>query len=193
MLAKLPLPSFTLGSVRTRPPNPALKFDLISGINGGLRRMSDLETPEADMMRDHSSLDAAPATLRLEELRPGLDPDNPGAAPDTTLDLVAVTTAVPSPYDLEPLPAHGRERGGRLSFVVDATGALCRWALPPTCEFANSGWKQMGSGPGSGLLRSSRGMKCPYSTIQKPLSALWVVSAPSPQRTQARSRIRPPQ
>ena len=26
--------------------------------------MSDLETPEADMMRDHSSLDAAPATLR---------------------------------------------------------------------------------------------------------------------------------
>src|SRR3954463_16608267 len=51
----------------------------------GLRRMSDLETPEADMMRDHSSVDAAPATLRLEESQPGLDPDNPGAVPDTTL------------------------------------------------------------------------------------------------------------
>src|SRR3954471_9807563 len=48
------------------------------------RRMSDLETLEADMLRDHSSLDAAPATLRAEESRPGLDPDNPGAAPDTT-------------------------------------------------------------------------------------------------------------
>src|SRR3954452_5345422 len=47
------------------------------GINGGLRRMSDLETPEADMMRGHSSVDAARATLRLEESRPGLDPDNP--------------------------------------------------------------------------------------------------------------------
>ena len=45
--------------------------------------MSDLETPEADMMRDHSSLDAAPATLRLEESQPDLDPNNPGAAPDT--------------------------------------------------------------------------------------------------------------
>src|SRR4051812_36441399 len=54
------------------------------GINGGLRRMSDLETPEADMMRDHSSVDAAPATLRLEESQPGLDPNNPGVAPDTT-------------------------------------------------------------------------------------------------------------
>jgi hypothetical protein len=51
--------------------------------------MSDLETPEADMIRDHSSLDAAPATLQLEESRPGLDPNNPGAAPDTTLDHVA--------------------------------------------------------------------------------------------------------
>src|SRR4051794_15987563 len=51
--------------------------------------MSDLETPEADMMRDHSSLDAAPATLRPEESQPGLDPNNPGAAPDTTLDLMA--------------------------------------------------------------------------------------------------------
>ena len=29
--------------------------------------MSDLETSEADMMRDQSSLDAAPATLRPEE------------------------------------------------------------------------------------------------------------------------------
>ena len=29
--------------------------------------MSDLETPEADMMRDQSSVDAAPTTLRLEE------------------------------------------------------------------------------------------------------------------------------
>jgi hypothetical protein len=54
-------------------------------INGGLRRMSDLETPAADMRRDQSSLDVAPATLRPEESRPGLDPDNPGAAPDTTL------------------------------------------------------------------------------------------------------------
>src|SRR3954454_20559373 len=53
-------------------------------INGRLRRMSDLETPETDMMRNHSSLDAAPATLRPEESQPGLDPDNPGAAPDTT-------------------------------------------------------------------------------------------------------------
>src|SRR3954453_9321090 len=52
-------------------------------INGGLRRMSDLETPEADMMRDQSNIDAAPATLRPEESQPGLDPDNPGAAPDT--------------------------------------------------------------------------------------------------------------
>src|SRR3954467_6686444 len=51
--------------------------------------MSDLETPEADMMRDHSSVDAARATLRPEESRPGLDPDNPGAAPDTTLDHIA--------------------------------------------------------------------------------------------------------
>ena len=47
------------------------------GINDGLRHMSDLETPEADMMRDHSSLDAAPATLRLEESQPGPDPNNP--------------------------------------------------------------------------------------------------------------------
>ena len=47
--------------------------------------MSDLETPEAGMMRDHSSLAAAPATLRLEELQPGLDPNNPGVAPDTAL------------------------------------------------------------------------------------------------------------
>src|SRR4051812_25658120 len=50
----------------------------------GLRRMSDLETPEADMMRDHSSVEAAPATLRAEESQPGLDPNNPGAASDTT-------------------------------------------------------------------------------------------------------------
>ena len=50
-----------------------------------MRRMSDLETPEADMMRDHSSLEAAPATLRLEESQPGLDPNNPGVAPDTAL------------------------------------------------------------------------------------------------------------
>jgi len=55
------------------------------GINGGLRRMSDLETPEAGMMRDHSSLAAAPATLRLEESQPDLDPNNPGVAPDTAL------------------------------------------------------------------------------------------------------------
>ena len=45
--------------------------------------MSDLETLEADMMRDQSRVDAAPATLRPEESQPGLDPDNPGAAPDT--------------------------------------------------------------------------------------------------------------
>src|SRR3954453_8623488 len=51
--------------------------------------MSDLETPEADMMRDQGSVDAARATLRPEESRPGLDPDNPGAAPDITLDLMA--------------------------------------------------------------------------------------------------------
>jgi len=49
--------------------------------------MSDLETAAADMMRDHSSVEAAPATLRLEESQPGLDPDNPGAAPDATLSL----------------------------------------------------------------------------------------------------------
>ena len=47
--------------------------------------MSDLETPEADMMRDHSSVDTAPTTLRLEESQPGLDPDNPGAAPNSPL------------------------------------------------------------------------------------------------------------
>src|SRR3954469_11759267 len=55
------------------------------GINDGLRRMSDLETPEADITRDQNSLDAAPATLRPEESQPGLDSDNPGAAPATTL------------------------------------------------------------------------------------------------------------
>jgi hypothetical protein len=55
------------------------------GINGGLRRMNDLATPEADMVRDQSSLDAAAATLRLEESQPGLDPDDPGAAPGITL------------------------------------------------------------------------------------------------------------
>ena len=55
------------------------------GINRGLRGMSDLETPEAGMMRDHSSLEAAPATFRCEELQPGLDPNNPGVAPDTAL------------------------------------------------------------------------------------------------------------
>src|SRR6478752_5694608 len=55
------------------------------GIYGGLRCMSDLETPEADMMRDHSSLEAAPATLRLEESQPDLDPNNPGVAPNTAL------------------------------------------------------------------------------------------------------------
>jgi hypothetical protein len=37
------------------------------GINSGLRGRSDLETPEAGMMRDQSSVDAAPATLRAEE------------------------------------------------------------------------------------------------------------------------------
>jgi hypothetical protein len=55
------------------------------GINGGLRHMSDLETPEAEMMRDQSSVEAASATLRLEESQPGRDPDNPGVAPDTML------------------------------------------------------------------------------------------------------------
>jgi hypothetical protein len=41
------------------------------GINSGLRGRSDLETPEAGMMRDQSSVDAAPATLRAEESQPG--------------------------------------------------------------------------------------------------------------------------
>jgi hypothetical protein len=44
--------------------------------------MSDLETPQADMMRDQSSLDAAPATLRPEELQPGLDCES---APNSVL------------------------------------------------------------------------------------------------------------
>src|SRR3954453_1568950 len=39
--------------------------------------MSDLETPEADMIRDQDSVAAARATLRPEESRPGLDLDNP--------------------------------------------------------------------------------------------------------------------
>jgi hypothetical protein len=74
------------------------------GINGGLRRMSELETPEADMMRDHSSLDTAPATLRPEESRPGLDPDNPGAAPDTTLNHTATPCRLPAvPCPSQPL------------------------------------------------------------------------------------------
>src|SRR4051812_6612013 len=47
--------------------------------------MSDLETPEADMMRDQSRVGTALATLRPKESRVGLDPDNPGAAPDTML------------------------------------------------------------------------------------------------------------
>ena len=33
--------------------------------------MRDRETPEADMMRDQSSVDAAPGTLRPEEVAPG--------------------------------------------------------------------------------------------------------------------------
>src|SRR4051812_41132314 len=37
------------------------------------------------MMRDHSSVHTAPATLRLEESQPGVDPDNPDATPDTAL------------------------------------------------------------------------------------------------------------
>src|SRR5215208_8479554 len=41
------------------------------GINSGLRGRSDLETLEAGRMQDQSSLDAAPATLRAEESRPG--------------------------------------------------------------------------------------------------------------------------
>ena len=49
--------------------------------------MSDLETAAAGIMPDQSSGDAAPATLRLEESQPGLEPDNPGAVPDTTLGL----------------------------------------------------------------------------------------------------------
>src|SRR5919107_2406449 len=47
--------------------------------------MNGLETPEADMMQDQGGVGTAPATLRLEESQPGLDPNNPGAAPDTTL------------------------------------------------------------------------------------------------------------
>ena len=73
----------TTGKLRV-PENRGLRLAGY-GINGGLRGMSDLETPEADMMRDHSSVDAAPATLRAEESQPGLDPDNPGAAPDIML------------------------------------------------------------------------------------------------------------
>ena len=72
----------TTGKLRV-PENRGLRLAGY-GINGGLRRMSDLETPEADMMRDHSSIDAAPVNLRPEKLQPGLDPNNPGAAPDTT-------------------------------------------------------------------------------------------------------------
>jgi hypothetical protein len=37
--------------------------------------MSNLETPEAGMMRDQSSVDAASATLRAEESQLGLDPN----------------------------------------------------------------------------------------------------------------------
>jgi hypothetical protein len=47
--------------------------------------MSDVETPEADMMPDQSGLGAAPATLRLEESQPGLGPGNPGVAPNATM------------------------------------------------------------------------------------------------------------
>src|SRR3954451_13995043 len=39
--------------------------------------MSDLEAPEVGMVRDQGSVDAARATLRPEESRPGLDPDTP--------------------------------------------------------------------------------------------------------------------
>ena len=77
----------TTGKLRV-PENRGLRLAGY-GINGGLRGMGDLETPEADMIRDQGSVGAARATLRPEESRPGLDPDNPGAAPDTTLDLVA--------------------------------------------------------------------------------------------------------
>src|SRR4051794_11079205 len=41
------------------------------GGNPGLGGRSDRETPEAGMMRDQSSVEAAPATLRAEESRPG--------------------------------------------------------------------------------------------------------------------------
>ena len=44
--------------------------------------MSDLETPEPDMMRDQSSSEAAATTLRAEESHLGLYLDNPGAALD---------------------------------------------------------------------------------------------------------------
>ena len=67
--------------------------------------MSDLETPEADMMRDPSSVDAAPATLRLEESQPDLDPNNPGAAPDTTLGHQRITAHLGRPAGTRRLPS----------------------------------------------------------------------------------------
>ena len=67
--------------------------------------MSDLETPEADMMRDQSSVDAAPATLRPEESQPGLDPNNPGAAPDTTLGHQRITAHLGRPSGTRRLPS----------------------------------------------------------------------------------------
>src|SRR3954470_574276 len=68
--------------------------------------MSDLETPEADMIRDQGSVDAARATLRPEESRPGLDPDNPGAAPDITLGH----TATPCRLSAAPRPSQPLNR-----------------------------------------------------------------------------------
>src|SRR3954466_16140100 len=96
--------------------------------------MSDLETPEADMIRDQGSVDAARATLRPEESRPGLDPDNPGAAPDTTrwgrstTDLLAtlkesearrVSVVALNGMTFDPATPHGRMLATMLAGIAE--------------------------------------------------------------------------
>src|SRR4051812_47193496 len=111
--------------------------------------MSDLETPEADMMRDHSSLGAAPATLRLEESRPGLDPHNPDAAPDTTLGRWCKNAA--------PGLGAGRRRSdmGPLPRLLDArcpTGSMSRAATrsPGRATGSRTGRNMIGHCSGGG-------------------------------------------
>src|SRR3954451_17521199 len=89
--------------------------------------MSDLETPEADVMRGHRSVDGAPATLRPEETRPGLDPDSPGAAPNTTLDHVAraVRKAVALVVRCRSPDAPQAPRRQRCGAYIRATGPGC--------------------------------------------------------------------